>query len=78
MAFEAIKDLLIHNLLPDRKLVSYHENNLLDHKMNMNLGLVYWYEYQLKNRVERIVKALEEFMKSNIEFFKKNCMTIGN
>ena len=75
MAFEAIKDLLVHNLLPDRKLKYFHENSVLDHKMTIKLGILHWFEEQLKRRVERVVVALEMFMKSNIEFFKKNCMT---
>ena len=79
MALEAIKDLLIHNLLPDRKLKAFkdHQHLLLDARMNISLGLACWYESQLKLRVERLLRALEQFMRSNINYFKKNCMNIG-
>ena len=79
MALEAIKDLLIHNLLPDRKLNTFHDYQyqLLDANMSLKTGLAYWYEAQLKLRVERLVNAIEIFMKSSIDYFKKNCMNIG-
>jgi len=77
LALEALKDLFIHNLLPDRKLKNLRSNHLQSPGMNLKIGLVYWFEDQLMRRVSRVVDIIEESLKSNIEFFKKNCISIA-
>jgi hypothetical protein len=77
LALEAVKDLMIHNLLPDRHLLAF-KNQPLDHPdMNMESAMLFWYEEQVLLRVERIADALDVGLKSTIEFFKKQCMDIA-
>jgi ribosome biogenesis protein MAK21 len=40
--------------------------------------MLYWYEENLLKRIIKIIEAIEEGLKSNILFFKKNCMTIAS
>jgi ribosome biogenesis protein MAK21 len=77
LALEALKDLLIHNLLPDRRLVPFKSQPLLHPEMTMQRAMSFWYEEQLMNRMEVVVIALEVGLKSNIEYFKKQCMDIA-
>ena len=79
LALEALKDLFLHNLLPDRKLTPFRSNErLLDPKMSIKIGLICWYEDQLLKRVVKVVDVIETALKSTIEFFKKNCMSIAS
>ena len=77
LALEALKDLLIHNLLPDRRLVPFRNQPFLHPEMTMISAMACWYEEQLLNRMEMVVIALEVGLKSNIEYFKKQCMDIA-
>ena len=76
LALEALKDLLIHNLLPDRKLKLFMNRPLGHPKMNVQYGIIYWFEDNLIRRIEKITFALEEGLKSNLDYFKKFCMAI--
>lgn len=77
LALEALKDLLIHNLLPDRRLRRFRMAPLGSQHMTMKTALLLWYEEQLLVRVERIVSALEAGVKGSVEFFKKACMDVA-
>ena len=77
LALEAVKDLLIHNLLPDRRLISFKNQPFNHPDMNMKVAMLYWYEDQLYQRVELVANALDIGLKSTIEFFKKQCMDIA-
>ena len=77
LALEAVKDLLIHNLLPDRGLVSFKNQPFNHPDMTIERAMLYWYEEQLYQRVELIANALDIGLKSTIEFFKKQCMDIA-
>jgi ribosome biogenesis protein MAK21 len=78
IALEALKDLMIHNILPDRRLRRF-EASIAQHfpKVDMKTALLLWYEGKLIDRFERVVSAIELALKSNIEYFKKNCMSIA-
>lgn len=82
LAMEAVKDLLIHNVLPDRKLNSfqfYCNSGYFHHSdMNMSILLTFWYEDQLITRIKSFIDNIEEIglKSSNIEYFKKFCMEI--
>ena len=87
LALEALKDLFINNLLPDRKLVplsargcllpttQYQEGQNTKKRMNMKIALLMYFEDELKKRVEQTVVAIENGMKSMVEFFKRICMS---
>ena len=79
MALEALKDLLIHNLLPsDRKLVPF-DRQLLGHKlMTMHAAVTLYFEGQLLIRISKIVDVLESLLRNplTIEFHKKSCISI--
>ena len=83
LALEALKDLFINNLLPDRKLVPLSARGCLlpttqnlegqntKKRMNMKIALLMYFEDELKKRVEQTVVAIENGMKSMVEFFKR-------
>jgi len=77
LALEALKDLLIHNILPDRRLKPFLQQPLGHPKMTMKIALSYWYEGQLISRVESIVRAIETGLMSTVEYFKKICMQLA-
>jgi ribosome biogenesis protein MAK21 len=74
LALEALKDLLINNLLPDRKMIAFKDQPLMHPKMDMRQARLLWYEGLLKASVERIMNALELGLKSTVEYFKKQCL----
>lgn len=76
LALEALKDLLIHNLLPDRKLIPFKEQTLDDDALTLRSGLLMWYEDALATRVGRILDALDNGLKATVDYFKKLCMTL--
>lgn len=77
LALEALKDLLVHNLLPDRRLIPYALRPLGHPSMSLSALLIFWYENELIRRIESIVSALETGLKSNVDFFKMKCMEIA-
>ena len=44
-------------------------------RMNMKIALLMYFEDKLKKRVEQTVVAIENGMKSTVEFFKRICMS---
>ena len=74
LAMEALKDLFVNNLLPDRPLRSL-DNNILNHaEMNITTALLSWFESQIRSRYEKLLEALESGLNSNIDFFKRECL----
>lgn len=71
LAIEALKDLFIHNLLPDRYLLSFNERPLNHPEMSIDTSILLWYEDKLLERVRLFIEALNQGMKSNIDHFKK-------
>ena len=76
LVLQAVKDLLIHNMLPDRHLRRFTAQPLNHPKMTMKTAVLYWFEDQLFQRVEKLAEALEEGLKTTIDYFKKKCMEI--
>jgi len=79
IALEALKDLLLHNLLPDeRKLQGFSKQPFGHPNMTMKAALVLWYEGQLAARVGKILDALDFWLRctTSVDFFKKTCLTI--
>jgi ribosome biogenesis protein MAK21 len=76
-ALEAIKDLLINNLLPDYKLTVFAKQPLLHPKMDMNTALLLWYEGQVKEKMSKLLSALDQGLKSNQDYFKRICMELA-
>lgn len=78
LALEALKDLMIHNLLPDnRSLVLFKRRPLGHALMTQSVALVLWFEEQLSYRVEKFVEALDLGLRSTVDYFKKVCMGIA-
>jgi hypothetical protein len=76
LALEAIKDLLIHNLLPNRRLIPYTLRPFGYPTISLIHILIFWYENELIKRFELIIKALEIGLKSTVDYFKMKCMEI--
>ena len=79
MTLEALKDLLLHNLLPDRRLVQFNKQPLGHPSLTkVDVALSLYYESQLCIRMSRIIDALEVSLKSatSVDFFKKACLVI--
>ena len=77
LALEALKDLLIHNLLPDRRLIPFRSQPLNHPSITMQHAMLFWYEDLLLQRMELILSALDNGLKSTVEYFKKQCMDIA-
>ena len=76
LALEALKDLFIHNLLPDRKLQTFLSRPLGHPKIEKKVLILLWFEDQLIRRFEKFILAIEQGLKSTIDFFKRFCMEI--
>ena len=74
-AIEALKDLLIHNLLPDRKLIPFRSQDLSG-DISLSSAMIMYFEEKLISRVSSIVDALDHGLKSTVDFYKKFCMSI--
>ncbi|XP_031280380.1 CCAAT/enhancer-binding protein zeta isoform X2 [Pistacia vera] len=75
--FEALKELFISSLLPDRKLKTLVQrplNNLPETKDGYSLLLFWYYEECLKQRYERFVLALEEASRDVLPVLKTKAL----
>lgn len=75
--FEALKELFVSNLLPDRKLKTLVQrllNNLPETKDGYSLLLFWYYEECLKQRYERFVLALEESSRDVLPVLKTKAL----
>ena len=73
LALEAIKDLFIHNLLPDQHLKAFRSQPLGHPDMTMERAMAYWYESELLKRVVKVMGALDQGVRGTIDHFKKQC-----
>jgi ribosome biogenesis protein MAK21 len=70
MAIEALRDLLVNNILPDRPLLNLSQQPLVHSKMTMKSGMLMWYEASLKGRVVKIIQAIDACLQSNVSHFR--------
>ncbi|KAL2481606.1 CCAAT-binding factor [Abeliophyllum distichum] len=76
-AFEALKELFISSLLPDRKLktlVQQPLNQVSDTKDGYSLLLFWYWEECLKERYERFVSALEEASQDLLDILRNKAL----
>jgi ribosome biogenesis protein MAK21 len=78
LALEALKDLLLHDLLPPRRLKTFLSRPLGHPDISLQTALLFWYEAQLISRVEQIATALDQGMKSSVDYFKNKCMDMAS
>lgn len=76
LALEAVKDLMVHNLLPDRHLIPFEEQPILHKNMTAATAIIYWYEDFLKLKIKSIIQALEVGLKSTVDHFKKSSILL--
>ena len=76
LALEALKDLLLHNLLPDRRLKPIMAQPLGHDNLTPAVVTMFWFEVELMKRTERIVDAIEIGLKSTVDYFKRFCMEL--
>lgn len=74
LSLEALKDLLLHNLLPNRRLKALRMQSLGHSRMDGRQLILFKFEEELSLRISRIVDALELGLRSNVEYFKRVCM----
>ncbi|KAL2933089.1 CCAAT/enhancer-binding protein zeta [Bienertia sinuspersici] len=77
--FEALKELFIQSLLPDRKLKTLFQRPLKlvpDTKDGYSVLLFWYWEECLKSRYERFVSALEEASKDMLRVLKDKALKI--
>ncbi|KAK9726865.1 hypothetical protein RND81_05G242300 [Saponaria officinalis] len=78
-AFEALKELFVESLLPDRKLKTLFQqplNHLPETKDGYSLLLFWYWEDCLKSRYERFVVALEEASRDMLRVLKDKSLKI--
>ena len=74
LSVEAARDLFLTNLLPDRKLKRFHENNL-DPKQITDLHRIYFcFEDGIKERFATFVDVLENGLTDTLPYFKRSCL----
>lgn len=75
MALETLKDLFSNNLLPDRKLSFFQDQQCLQHPNTTDTHLVFWYfEDAIKRRFALFVECLEEASHDSLPHVKsKTC-----
>ena len=76
LALEALKDLLTHNLLPDRRLKPIMSQPLGHPDLTPQVVTLFWFEVELMKRTERIIEAIEAGLKSTVDYFKRFCMEV--
>ena len=75
LALEALKDLLLHNLLPDRRRLRPIRNQPLGYpEMTLETAILCHFEDLLIPRISAIVDALEAGLRSTVEYFRRVCM----
>jgi hypothetical protein len=73
MAVEALKDLFLHNLLPDRRLVRFETRDFAATESIQASDLVMWlFEDELKNKYMDFVQSVEQASFDNLEYFKRS------
>jgi len=77
MAMDAVKDLLVTNLLPDRHLQRYASISSGKVQLSDRQATILWYENELADRVVRFVDGIERGMHDTIEYFKKKSMEVA-
>lgn len=80
MAIEAIKDLLVNNLLPDNRSLrdfnSYSSALQVAEIANMQIPMLCWYEHQMKMKIAQMLTVIENGLKANITHFRHQAMDI--
>ena len=74
LALEALKDLLLHNLLPDRRLRPMRSQPMGYPDMTLETAILCHFEDRLIPRISAIVDALEAGLRSTVEYFRRVCM----
>ncbi|OMJ23981.1 Ribosome biogenesis protein MAK21 [Smittium culicis] len=71
MAVSSLKDLLVNNLLPDRKLIYFADRNWSDSGNVQPQVWIYWiFEDFIKKSYFELIKIMEEMLYDNIEHIK--------
>lgn len=79
LALEAIKDLLVHNLLPDNDhlyFLDHYRPIITSSAMKMDTGIILWFEDQLKQRMLKVINLLDNALKANILHFRKQSLDV--
>jgi len=76
LALEAMKDLLVHNLLPDRPLVAFKDRDLAHADWDLRKATVAWYEGELLKRVEKVMGALDVALRGSLAHFKRQALEL--
>eukprot|EP00605_Chrysophyceae_sp_TOSAG23-4_P000307 GSChrysophyteH1.ASY1.ANO1.352.1 assembled CDS len=76
LALEAIKDLFLHSVLPNRPLVAWGSRPLGGSELDMLTAMRWWFEGQLLTRVQKLMTALEAGLQAQQAHFKRQCMQV--
>lgn len=74
LALEALKDLFINNLLPDRPLSCWDVSAFVGKDCTPQICLLLWFEAQVRSRYLKVLDLLDTGLKSNIDYFKRECL----
>lgn len=77
LALDALKDLFIHSLLPDRRLRIFENQPLQTLERSISISIMFLFEDELISRVENFVGVIENGLRSTVEYYKKRCMDIA-
>lgn len=75
MAVEALKDLFVSNLLPDRPLVLFQHMPIKHPEFKPKYALLAWYEKELKARYGQLLDVVDKALKANLVYFRKQALS---
>ena len=75
LAIEAVRDLFVNQLLPDRKLRLFHNNPLGDTDNTTSKHLIFWrFEAALAEKYSEYIQSLEDGAQEALPYFKRSCI----
>jgi ribosome biogenesis protein MAK21 len=74
LAIEAIKDLLVTNILPSRKLKRFHENDLGNRNVTDEHRIYWYFEDVMKERFNTFINIVENGLSGTLPYFKRACL----
>ncbi|ORX55432.1 CBF-domain-containing protein [Piromyces finnis] len=75
MAVNTMKDLLMNNVMPDRKLRYFKDQNVTNSGVTSKHLILWYYEDSLKKLYFEFIQALEEMSHDNLDFVKNKAIS---
>ena len=74
LGIEAVKDLFLTNILPDRKLRRFHENDLGNSGVTDEHRIYWYFEDSIKEKYSNFIDVLNDGLQGTLLYFKRTCL----